>query len=288
MYVAPAGRGRGLARRDARAPRGHRRGVRRRRHRPRDRDRPARGDGALRVVRLRRRSPSSATTASTRRRAATASAWFSRPPDIAGSPRTLDGCFSTGSPGRNHAARHPRAWPRCCSPPPSCSRRQAHANAQIEDYAEYQPQTKCAPKAKPGTKALARWLVQRGGGFGPISRACKTVRHLGAQGGPRVRLDPGRRRKADRRLARQFLGRVRDRQGGQRARQGPPDGDHVRHLERPHVLRLGPLRAESLPQLELQAPKNCSATLRHRNHMHISLSRAGGRGATSWYDGRVR
>lgn len=31
----------------------------------------------------------------------------------------------------------------------------------------------------------------------------------------------------------------------------------------------------------------CSATLRHRDHMHISLSRAGGHGRTSWYDGRV-
>jgi hypothetical protein len=31
----------------------------------------------------------------------------------------------------------------------------------------------------------------------------------------------------------------------------------------------------------------CSKTLRHRDHMHISLSRAGGLGETSWYDGRV-
>ena len=31
----------------------------------------------------------------------------------------------------------------------------------------------------------------------------------------------------------------------------------------------------------------CSRTLRHRDHMHISLSRAGGRGRTSWYDGRI-
>ena len=31
----------------------------------------------------------------------------------------------------------------------------------------------------------------------------------------------------------------------------------------------------------------CSKTLRHRDHMHISLSRAGGRGETSWYDGRL-
>jgi hypothetical protein len=31
----------------------------------------------------------------------------------------------------------------------------------------------------------------------------------------------------------------------------------------------------------------CSVTLRHRDHLHISLTRAGGRGETSWYDGRL-
>jgi hypothetical protein len=30
----------------------------------------------------------------------------------------------------------------------------------------------------------------------------------------------------------------------------------------------------------------CSGTLRHRDHVHISLSRAGGRGDTSWYERR--
>ena len=33
--------------------------------------------------------------------------------------------------------------------------------------------------------------------------------------------------------------------------------------------------------------KKCSKTLRHRDHMHISLSRPGARGRTSWYDGRL-
>ena len=33
--------------------------------------------------------------------------------------------------------------------------------------------------------------------------------------------------------------------------------------------------------------RKCSTTLRHRDHVHISLSRKGGRGATSWYDGRL-
>jgi len=34
--------------------------------------------------------------------------------------------------------------------------------------------------------------------------------------------------------------------------------------------------------------KKCSKTLRHRDHMHISLSRAGGRGLTSFYVDLVR
>jgi hypothetical protein len=33
--------------------------------------------------------------------------------------------------------------------------------------------------------------------------------------------------------------------------------------------------------------RKCSRTLRHRDHMHISLSRAGGKGLTSWYERRV-
>jgi hypothetical protein len=32
--------------------------------------------------------------------------------------------------------------------------------------------------------------------------------------------------------------------------------------------------------------RDCSATLRHRDHVHISLSKAGGRAATSWYVAR--
>ena len=46
--------------------------------------------------------------------------------------------------------------------------------APVEPYASYQPQTVCAPKAKPGTVALGHWLVKTyGGRFGRISEACK-------------------------------------------------------------------------------------------------------------------
>ena len=127
------------------------------------------------------------------------------------------------------------------------------AGPTIEDYAEYQPQKKCSPKAKPGTKALARWLVHRGGGHGPIARSCAERRHVGAQGRPGVRLDPGRPQEGDRQVAREFLDDAfaTDAEGNEHAH-GPPDGDHVHHLERPHVLRVGPVREGALPQLELQ------------------------------------
>ena len=31
----------------------------------------------------------------------------------------------------------------------------------------------------------------------------------------------------------------------------------------------------------------CSKTLRHRDHLHLSLSRPGGKGRTSWFAGRI-
>jgi hypothetical protein len=48
-------------------------------------------------------------------------------------------------------------------------------------------------------------------------------------------------------------------------------------------------RFEPEPYLSSSCPsrRKCSATLRHRDHLHISQTRAGGRGDTSWYDGRL-
>ncbi|MET0788954.1 MAG: hypothetical protein ABWY33_06915 [Cellulomonas sp.] len=37
----------------------------------------------------------------------------------------------------------------------------AAPDTAIEDYAEYQPQTQCRPKAKPGTTYLGNWLVRK-------------------------------------------------------------------------------------------------------------------------------
>ena len=97
----------------------------------------------------------------------------------------------------------------------------AQAHAQIEEYADYDPQSTCSPRAKPGTQALGRWLVDaRGGGFGPISRSCKvggTSEHKEGRAFDWI-LDA--RKERHRTLARKFLAEVRrtDRQGNTDAR----------------------------------------------------------------------
>ena len=47
------------------------------------------------------------------------------------------------------------------------------AGAAIEDFAHYQPEEKCSPKAKPGAAYLSGWLVRKyGGGRGRVGAAC--------------------------------------------------------------------------------------------------------------------
>ena len=110
------------------------------------------------------------------------------------------------------------------------------------------------------------------------------LRHLRAQGRPRRRLDPGRRPTPPTaswpRLPRR---RLRARRGGQPGRAGSPDGDHVRHLERPVLPGVPPVPAGGVPLVLVPLQEKCSKTLRHRDHMHISLSKAGAKGLTSFY-----
>ena len=119
--------------------------------------------------------------------AASASAWFRRPADSRRGPHVpSNGCPAQVRLGRNHAAHHAQPGRAPCSPCRRCSPTAGLSRPQrrppIEDYADYQPQKKCAPKAKPGTKALARWLVRRGGGDGADHAVLPERRHVGAQG----------------------------------------------------------------------------------------------------------
>jgi hypothetical protein len=154
----------------------------------------------------------------------------------------------------------------------------------IEDYPSYQPATKCSPKAKPGTKMLGHWLVKRyGGGFGPISRRC---------GGTISEHTEGRAfdwtlnaaDKQDRRRAKAFLDRAfaTDARGNTDALARRMGIMYVIWNDRMYSPWSG---YEAEPYLSSSCPskKKCSKTLRHRDHLHISLTRRAARAKTSWY-----
>jgi hypothetical protein len=162
------------------------------------------------------------------------------------------------------------------------------AAAPIEDYASYQPAQRCAKGAKPGTEVLAAWIVAKlGGALGGIWRPCNggTSEH---HEGRAFDWTLDATNKADRRRAAQL-----------RARLFATDADG-----RAHALarRMGVMyiiwddrmwaawdgfAKEEYRSSSCKSLTRCSATLRHRDHVHISLTRAGGRGDTSWYDGRL-
>ena len=168
----------------------------------------------------------------------------------------------------------------------------AHAQlveSEIEDYASYQPQTKCSPKAKPGTLKLGHWLVNRqGGGFGGISRSCKSGGTSEHKEGRAFdwRLDASR--KADRQKAAEFLALVKetDKAGNTDARARRMGIMYVIWNDHMYAAWDG-FRREDYLSSSCKTKKKCSTTLRHRDHMHISLSRPGGKGVTSWYEGKL-
>ena len=164
----------------------------------------------------------------------------------------------------------------------------AHA-VEIEGYAEWQPQTKCSPKAKPGTKALGRWIVRRqGGAFGGISRSCKAGGTSEHKEGRAFDWTLDATREHDRSIARTFLALVRatDKAGNTDARARRMGIMYIIWNDHMYAAWDG-FRKEDYLSSSCRSKRKCSRTLRHRDHMHISLSRPGGRGRTSWYDGRI-
>ena len=155
----------------------------------------------------------------------------------------------------------------------------------VEDYASYDPQTTCTKKPRAGTVALGEWLVATyGGAGGAVNRPCSGSGASEHKDGRAVDWVLDADNPADRKLAKTFLAAAfATDAAGNPARAGPPDGDHVRHLERPLLPGVPPVPAGELPLVLCRSKRKCSKTLRHRDHMHISLSKAGAKGLTSFY-----
>jgi hypothetical protein len=162
------------------------------------------------------------------------------------------------------------------------------AAAQVEDYAEYRPQQYCSPRAKPGTEALARWLVRRGGGYGPISRRCASGGVSEHKEGRAFDWTLDARKARDRSIAAEFLETAfaTDARGNEHALARKQGIMYI--IWNDHMYSASDqFEREDYLSSSCRTRRKCSRTLRHRDHMHISLSRAGGKGLTSWYERRV-
>ncbi|MBZ5740568.1 hypothetical protein [Nocardioides mangrovi] len=165
------------------------------------------------------------------------------------------------------------------------------APAPIEDYASYAAPTKCHPKPRAGTVYLARWVTRRfGGGIVSEGRACTkkdgpTSEHQTGQA-----FDWGNdvNRRADRR-------RVKDLMKLLFATDWHGNTDAVaRRMGVMYVIwddeiysAWNGFRPERYLNSACKSRKKCSQTLRHRDHLHVSLDLPGARGRTSWFDGRL-
>jgi hypothetical protein len=160
----------------------------------------------------------------------------------------------------------------------------------VDDYARYEPQTTCSKQPKLGTKALGEYLVATyGGSGGAVNRPC-------AGGGASEHKD-GR--------AIDWVLDADDPADGRRAKQFLTEAFATDAEGNPHALarRMGIMyviwsdhfypaydqfQQENYLSSSCRTKKQCSKSLRHRDHMHISLSRAGGRSLTSFYVDLVR
>ena len=157
----------------------------------------------------------------------------------------------------------------------------------IEPYAGYQPQTTCRQTPKPGVLMLADWLVARGGGYGTITRACSagTSEHQESRAFDWIldATDP-----VDQALAAALLDEILapDDTGQPHALARRMGVMYVIWDDRMYAAYDG-FEPKRYLSSSCRTRRTCSPTLRHRDHLHVSLTRKGARGKTSWYAAQV-
>jgi hypothetical protein len=161
--------------------------------------------------------------------------------------------------------------------------------AAVEDYASYDGQSTCADKVLPGTDYLLRFLVREHPGtrYTSTLRACSssTSEH---QDGRALDWGVDADNPREKAIADAWLQKIfaTDKQGNRHAlarRMGIMYVIWDDHIYRAYD-RQGAFRKDLYTSCE---PRNkCSKTTRHRDHVHVSLSRAGAAAQTSFYRAR--
>ena len=157
-------------------------------------------------------------------------------------------------------------------------------DAPPEDYAAYDPQRRCRREALPGTVELARWFARQGGRLGGLVRGCRVGGTSEHKDGRAFDWHVDARVRADRRLVADVLDRLTapDRAGNEDALARRMGVMYVIWDDRLWSAWDG-FEPEPYLSGSCRRVTRCSPTLRHRDHVHVSLSRAGARGLTSWY-----
>ena len=173
-------------------------------------------------------------------------------------------------------ARHRR-------PGPQPGDRPAPFLMPMEPYAGYQPQTSCRRTPKPGVLMLADWLVARGGDTARSAgrarvRAAASTRSRGPSTGSSTRPIPPTPRSPPPCSTRSSPPTTSASRTRSRAGWGSCTSSGTTGCGRPTT---GSSR--SLLSSGCRNRRTCSPTLRHRDHLHVSLTRQGAKGITSWY-----
>lgn len=159
----------------------------------------------------------------------------------------------------------------------------------VEDYAGYQPQTTCASTVQPGTEYLLDWLVRKY----PNTRRSSLLRSC--EGGGTSEHKDGRAldwgvdatRKLERVQARRFLNKIfATNAAGEKHAMARRMG--IMYIIWNDRMYASYRRFEKQDYLSSGCTtlRTCSKTLRHRDHVHVSLSRDGAAARTSFYVNR--
>lgn len=162
----------------------------------------------------------------------------------------------------------------------------------IERYTPYQPQRACSHTATKGAVRLSRWLLARyrGSSSSGILRSCGTGGTSEHKDGRAFDWHVDYRTSRGRAQGRAFLklALATDRYGNRDAIARRMGIMYIIWNDRIYSASRGfSARPYVHPACRGKALSRCSSTLRHRDHMHISLGVAGGRATTSFWDGTV-
>ena len=162
------------------------------------------------------------------------------------------------------------------------------AAAVLEDPAHHDPQVDCAAAPGPGTTYLLGWLVRTYGGRpGGTLRACTSGGTSEHKDGRALDWSLSVHTPRERRAAERFLAAIAapDKHGDVGALGRRMGVMYVIWNDRIHNASRG-FAPRAYVHSACARRKGCSPTLRHRDHVHVSLSRAGAAAQTSFFRAR--